>query len=96
MNTGCRRVWLPLKISDLSDVRPHSKTALSVHYVGPMVNVSSKLAMNLKFYQVIWTLRSFLGIQIIVTLLILFSVLYLYVWRKSSLTDEMSTDVRFE
>ena len=54
-------------------------------YVGPMVNFPSKNAMTLKFYQVIWTLRSFLGIQMFVTLLILFSVLYLHVWRKSSL-----------
>ena len=52
----------------------------------PWLIFPSKHAMTLKFYQVIWTLRSFLGIQIFVTLLILFSVLYLYVWRKRSLT----------
>ena len=36
------------------------------------------------------------NIQLIVRFFILFSVLCLDVWRKSSLTDEMSTDVRFE
>ena len=46
--------------------------------------------MKLKFYQVIWTLRSFLYIQLIVKLFISFFVLYPHVWRKGSRTVTMS------
>ena len=62
----------------------------------PWLSLSSNIAMILKFYQVRWTLRSFLCIQTIVTYFIVFSVLSIYVWRKGSLTGEMSTKVCFE